>query len=311
MVSALDKIPSLYKPAIDSKTGRFTDSWRGWFQLLSSSSVDTLSTMGFVIKRSGDLVTRSIEGTINSITVTNGDGLLNDPQISISSTYAGQNTITTVGVLSTGSWNADTISVSHGGTGAASFTEYGVICGGTSTTSPLQSISPGSSGHVLTSNGASALPSFQAVGTVGTLSGFAAYRATTQSIPNNTITKVQINTEEFDLNNDFDSTTNFRHTPTIAGVYHYTGTVTMTVESDLFGIGAHLIKNGSVIKTRVIQSTFNAVTSGVSIDAYIEMNGSSDYMELGATQINTSTNNINTFAGSLYTFFCGMRVPGT
>lgn len=43
-----------------------------------------------------------------------------------------------------------------------SATAYAVVCGGTSTTQPLQSIaSVGTSGQVLTSNGASALPTFQ------------------------------------------------------------------------------------------------------------------------------------------------------
>lgn len=48
------------------------------------------------------------------------------------------------------------------GTGRASHTEYAVICGGTTTTSAQQSVaSVGTSGQVLTSNGASALPTFQ------------------------------------------------------------------------------------------------------------------------------------------------------
>ena len=53
--------------------------------------------------------------------------------------------------------------VAGGGTGDTSFTAYAVICGGTTTTGALQSIaSVGSSGNVLTSNGAGALPTFQA-----------------------------------------------------------------------------------------------------------------------------------------------------
>jgi hypothetical protein len=56
------------------------------------------------------------------------------------------------------------LAVTSGGTGASSFTAYGVVCGGTGTTTALQSVaSVGNSGEVLTSNGAGALPSFQAV----------------------------------------------------------------------------------------------------------------------------------------------------
>jgi len=54
-------------------------------------------------------------------------------------------------------------SVPEGGTGLNSTTAYAVLCGGTTTTGALQSIAAlGSSGNVLTSNGAGALPTFQA-----------------------------------------------------------------------------------------------------------------------------------------------------
>ena len=55
------------------------------------------------------------------------------------------------------------VTVGQGGTGVTSLTTYAVICGGTTSTGAVQSIaSVGSSGQVLTSNGAGALPTFQA-----------------------------------------------------------------------------------------------------------------------------------------------------
>lgn len=54
------------------------------------------------------------------------------------------------------------LSVPRGGTGLASATAYAVLCGGTTSTSAFQSVaSVGTSGQVLTSNGAAALPTFQ------------------------------------------------------------------------------------------------------------------------------------------------------
>lgn len=54
------------------------------------------------------------------------------------------------------------LTVPDGGTGVSSFTAYAVICGGTTSTGALQSIAGvGTSGQVLTSNGAGALPTFQ------------------------------------------------------------------------------------------------------------------------------------------------------
>lgn len=63
--------------------------------------------------------------------------------------------------------NCTGLPVAGGGTGVASFTAYAVICGGTTSTGALQSIaSVGTSGQVLTSNGAGALPTFQTAGSV-------------------------------------------------------------------------------------------------------------------------------------------------
>ena len=61
--------------------------------------------------------------------------------------------------------------VAGGGTGETSFTAYAPVCGGTSTTGALQSASTGisTSGYVLTSNGSSTLPSFQAVSASGAI----------------------------------------------------------------------------------------------------------------------------------------------
>lgn len=58
--------------------------------------------------------------------------------------------------------NTTPLAVTVGGTNTTSFTSYTPVCGGTTTTGTLQSVaSLGSSGQVLTSNGAGALPSFQ------------------------------------------------------------------------------------------------------------------------------------------------------
>ncbi len=65
-------------------------------------------------------------------------------------------------------WNSENpAQVARGGTGLSSTTAYAVLCGGTTSTSDLQSISSvGTSGEILTSNGA-ALPSFEAAASAG------------------------------------------------------------------------------------------------------------------------------------------------
>ena len=56
-----------------------------------------------------------------------------------------------------------TVPVDQGGTGLSTTTAYSVVFTGTTATGNFQaSAGPGTSGHVLTSNGAGALPTFQA-----------------------------------------------------------------------------------------------------------------------------------------------------
>ena len=75
--------------------------------------------------------------------------------------------ITDAGIVSydgSGTFSAETnpLAVNKGGTGVASVTAYAVLCGSTSGSGSLQSVaSLGSSGDILTSNGAGSLPSFQ------------------------------------------------------------------------------------------------------------------------------------------------------
>jgi len=58
--------------------------------------------------------------------------------------------------------------VASGGSGVTSATAYAVLCGGTTSTSPIQAIaSVGTTGQVLTSNGAAALPTMQSAFVTG------------------------------------------------------------------------------------------------------------------------------------------------
>lgn len=65
-----------------------------------------------------------------------------------------------------------TVTVPFGGTGLTSLTAYALLAGGTTSTGNVQQVSGlGSSGQVLTSNGAGALPTWQNAGGGGTISG--------------------------------------------------------------------------------------------------------------------------------------------
>lgn len=84
--------------------------------------------------------------------------------------------------------------VPDGGTGVTSFTAYAPIFGGTTATGALQSGTVGTTGQVLTSNGAGSLPTFQSVGSgtvtsvsVATANGFSGTVATATTTPAITI----------------------------------------------------------------------------------------------------------------------------
>lgn len=148
---------------------------------------------------------------------------------------------------------------------------------------------------------ASVLQPAVATGVAGTGPAFSAYLNSAQSLPNSTSTKVQFNAEEFDTNNNFDSTTNYRFTPTVAGYYQVNGLIVCTALSSGYYAQAQLFKNGSAAKYGVnTPSATNAYTRS-NISALVYMNGTTDYLELYATQNSGSTNPLAT--GSIDSYF--------
>jgi hypothetical protein len=75
----------------------------------------------------GDGLTKS-GNTINAVGTANRISVAADA-IDIATTYVGQNTITTLGTITTGVWNGTTVGVEHGGTGLATVTSNGVVLG--------------------------------------------------------------------------------------------------------------------------------------------------------------------------------------
>jgi hypothetical protein len=87
------------------------------------------SSNGLFYRNGSTIGQRTIVGVSNRTTITNGDGASGNPTVDIASTYVGQNSITTLGTITTGTWNANTISVPYGGTGTTTFTQDRILVG--------------------------------------------------------------------------------------------------------------------------------------------------------------------------------------
>jgi hypothetical protein len=82
------------------------------------TAIAGLATTGILVRTAaGAMTTRSVTGAANRITVATGDGVTANASIDIASTYVGQATITTLGTVATGVWNATLITGTYGGTG--------------------------------------------------------------------------------------------------------------------------------------------------------------------------------------------------
>jgi hypothetical protein len=112
----------------------------------------------------------------------------------------------------------------------------------------------------------------------GNGSAFNVNRSGTVNPASSTWTKIQLNVESFDTNNNFDSTTNYRFTPTIAGYYQFNirGIVTGSPSEAYVA----LYKNGSNTGTySLINSSGLNQWTGTTSDIW-NANGSTDYFEL-------------------------------
>jgi hypothetical protein len=136
----------------------------------------------------------------------------------------------------------------------------------------------GTAGQVLTV--AAGVPSWATpAGSSGP--AFQAFSNTAFSAATVTYVKIQLNTETFDTDNCFDSTTNYRFTPTKAGYYQFNSRISiggMAANAQAYGA---IYKNGTAVArvgSGARDTTFNyGVTAGSHL---VYLNGSSDYVEL-------------------------------
>ena len=130
---------------------------------------------------------------------------------------------------------------------------------------------------------------------------FRAYLNADQTgISSATWTKVEIDTEEFDTNSNYDNTTNYRFTPSVAGYYQINFRVRNDSTSSRNGDFSAIYKNGSLYSyanTALFSTTGDVGMNGSDL---IYFNGSTDYIEIytylaGASGNVDGGNTANTF----------------
>ncbi|MCK5615311.1 hypothetical protein KAR91_76310 [Candidatus Pacearchaeota archaeon] len=116
--------------------------------------------------------------------------------------------------------------------------------------------------------------------------------------------KIEWTTENFDTNNDFDNITNYRFTPTVAGKYSLNAAIfwTAIVAGDELVLA--LSKNGTTIKQSTILA--GGDRGGQNISAIVDANGTTDYFEIFARNIDRDTSTVSGLTEQ--TFFTGSRI---
>jgi len=150
-----------------------------------------------------------------------------------------------------------------------------------------------------TSGDTISIPSGVTIANSGTATGFAtntpafeAYLGGSggQSVSDNTVTLVQANTEVYDTDSAYDTST-YRFTPQTAGKYFVYGSIQYEAGSndDLIEDYLYFKLNGSnILETQTDFSNVKIRLHHVNGSMVVDMNGSSDYVELYA-RINTSS----------------------
>lgn len=141
---------------------------------------------------------------------------------------------------------------------------------------------------------------------------FEAYLSSTQTVTDATTTKVQVNTKVFDTNNCYDNSTNYRFTPTVAGVYYTYVNLTGKAGGDnqLASVDATIFKNSSVYSKSSTQFFTNyEKTYTCSLANSIVMNGSTDYLEFFG-YVNVTTGSGLFLADSISTYFGAYKLIG-
>jgi hypothetical protein len=207
--------------------------------------------------------TSATSGSLSTI-YTSSTKLTYNPSTGLLTTTAFSGSGASLTSLNASNISSGTLAIANGGTGSSTATGSG---------SNVLATSPTITGLTFTS-AASAAPSFSA------------YQSVSQSLTASTYTKLNFQTKEWDTNSNFDNTTNYRFTPTVAGYYQVSGA--WSVGTSYAVALLVLYKNNASYK--FLYNGGNASTTGGAFGScLVYLNGSTDYIELYAWSALTNT----------------------
>lgn len=143
--------------------------------------------------------------------------------------------------------------------------------------------------NAIPATAASVQQTYLASGVAGTGPAFSAYASSATSLTGGTSTKIQFQTEVFDTNSNFASST---FTPSVAGYYQVNAGYQITSQDNQL----YIYKNGSVF-----YQSAESVSYGQTVSGLVYCNGSTDYIEIYAYVTST----VNCVTGSNKTWFNG------
>ena len=142
---------------------------------------------------------------------------------------------------------------------------------------------------------------------------FHAYISSNQAVSNASKTKAQFDTESFDTDNAYDNSTNYRFTPQTSGKYFFYTQVRLDSGSNNNNIDYVIVdlqKNGSDVSSAMLD--FRSDRDGrkftVNCSMILDMNGSSDYVEVSGTISASYTADLKFSGGSTQSYFGGYKL---